>query len=165
MSDFWRLGEPVWQLVLRSASIYLLFLVALRAFGKREIGQFTPFDLVLLLLVANALQPAITGQDSSFAGGMVIVLTLFLLNRLVDYIDFKFPRIGHAIVGKPKLVAEDGRWLDDVLRKEGIDEEERDLILRKQGYEDVKQVRKAILETDGSVSIFPLRDEDGGAPP
>src|SRR5665811_1952463 len=77
----WTLGTPAIEIVIRSAIIYAVFFAALRIFGKREIGQFTLFDLALVLLAANALQPAMTGPDQSLAGGLIIVLTLFALNR------------------------------------------------------------------------------------
>ncbi len=77
----WTLGTPPLELVLRAAIIYVVFFGALRLFGKREIGQFTLFDLALVLLAANALQPAITGPDASIPGGLIVVVTIFVLNR------------------------------------------------------------------------------------
>ena len=77
----WTLGTPVLELVVRAVLIYAVFFGALRLFGKREIGQFTLFDLALVLLAANALQPAITGPDASVVGGLVVIVTLFVLNR------------------------------------------------------------------------------------
>ena len=77
----WTLGTPVLELVIRAALIYLVFFAALRLFGKREIGQFTLFDLALVLLAANALQPAITGTDASILGGLIVIVTLFVINR------------------------------------------------------------------------------------
>src|SRR5512140_2293277 len=79
----WTLGTPWLELVIRAALIYLVFFGALRLFGKREVGQFTLFDLALVLLAANALQPAITGADASIPGALIIVVTIFLANRAV----------------------------------------------------------------------------------
>jgi uncharacterized membrane protein YcaP (DUF421 family) len=153
---------PVWSLIVRSIVIYLVFLIALRVFGKRELGQFTPFDLVLMLLVANALQPAMTGPDNSVTGGIVIVVTLFVFDRFVGRVIFGSPRLRRALVGQPVPIAENGRWIEYALRKEGIDEDDRMQIIRKHGYEDVSQIRLALLETDGSVSIFPMHSDPPG---
>ncbi len=157
-------GIPVASLVIRSIVIYFAFLIALRIFGKRELGQFTTFDLVLMMLVANALQPAITGPDNSITGGIVIVATLFLLDRFIGRALFGSSRLRHALVGKPVPIAENGRWIEYALRREGIDPDERMEIIRKQGYEDVNQIRLALLETDGSISIFPMPPATPDAP-
>lgn len=154
-------GIPIASLVVRSVIIYLVFLIALRIFGKRELGQFTPFDLVLMLLVANALQPAMTGPDNSITGGIVIVITLFLTDTIVGRAIGRTPRLRHLLVGEPVPIAEGGRWIEYALHREGIDADEREQLLRKHGYEDVSQIRLALLETDGSVSIFPM---EGNAP-
>lgn len=150
---------PIASLVVRSIVIYLVFLIALRFSGKRELGQFTPFDLVLMLLVANALQPAMTGPDNSITGGIVIVATLFLFDRFIGRVMFGSPRLRRALVGHPVPIAENGRWIEYALRKEGIDEDDRAQLIRKHGYEDVSQIRLALLETDGSVSIFPMQED------
>src|ERR1700738_5411245 len=81
MGNLFKLSIPWWELVIRSIAIYLVFFVGLRIFGKRELGQFTTFDLVLVLLVANALQPAITGPDNSVTGGVIIIAVLLMFNR------------------------------------------------------------------------------------
>lgn len=157
MSQIVTLGEPVANLIIRSIAVYLIFLIALRIFGKRELGQFTPFDLVLMLLVANALQPAITGSDNSITGGIIIILTLFVTDQVLDRVLFKAPRLRRFLEGEPVLIAENGHWIEYSLEKEGIDVAERGRIIRKQGYEDVSQIKRALLETDGSISIFPIR--------
>lgn len=77
----WQLAVSPIELVVRTVLVYAVFLVGLRLFGKRELGQFTLFDLALILLAANALQPAMTGQDDSVTGGMVILVTIFVVNR------------------------------------------------------------------------------------
>src|SRR5881396_76614 len=84
LGELFHLGIPWWHLVIRAALIYVIFFIGLRLFGKRELGQFTTFDLVLVLLVANALQPAMTGPDNSITGGMIIVATLLIFNRGVE---------------------------------------------------------------------------------
>ena len=116
----WQLAVPALQLVARSAVIYIVLLIGLRAFGKREVGQFTLFDLVLVLLVANAVQPAITGPDTSLTGGIVIMATLFGLNRLVAFARTKSPFLHRLTEGQATVIARDGAWIDSALRREGL---------------------------------------------
>src|SRR6202171_6640505 len=101
--DFLKLGVPAAELVVRCAVIYLVLLVGPRIFGKRAIGQFTTFDLVFLLLVANAVQPAMTGPDNSLTGGIVIIAALILLNFLIDFLQVRLPLI-HRLVAAPSVV-------------------------------------------------------------
>src|SRR5450759_3656638 len=100
----WNLGTPALELVLRATVIYIVFLVALRLFGKREIGQFTPFDLALVLLIANALQPAITGPDNSLLGGLILVATLFVLNGLIAVLRDRSPLIRRLLDFGPTVI-------------------------------------------------------------
>src|SRR5256885_4060262 len=106
-TQLFHFGVPFWQLIVRSAVIYLVLVVTLRLFGKREVGQFTLYDLVLILLVANAVQPAMTGTDTSLAGGVVIMVTLVLVNFLVGRLDNRrwFHRLFAA---QPTIIIRDG---------------------------------------------------------
>ncbi len=155
----WQLAIPVWQLVLRSAVIYVLLLLGLRLFGKREVGQFTLFDLVLVLLVANAVQPAITGPDTSLTGGFVITLTLFGLNAIVAVLRFRSPMMRRLTEGRATVIARDGEWIDAALRHEGLEPEDCLMALREHGFASVDDVALAVLETDGTISVVP-RDQD-----
>jgi uncharacterized membrane protein YcaP (DUF421 family) len=129
-------------------------LVALRLFGKREVGQFTLYDLVFILLVANALQPAITGPDSSLGGGFILIAALVGLNFLVGKLD-NLPRIHRLFTPAPAVVMRDGRYLTDVMRREGVDQEEVEMAIREHGIADAKEVQLAVLEPDGTISIVP----------
>lgn len=147
------------ELVVRTTLVYLIFLVALRVFGKREIGQFTVFDLALILLAANALQPAITGPDISIPGAAVIVVTLFTLNRFIAYLRRNVPLVHRLLDFEATALARDGRWLPEALAKEELDDDDLGAALREHGVESVSEVKLATLEPDGSISIVPL---DGG---
>lgn len=151
----WQLGVPLWQLIIRALVIYLALLFGLRLFGKREVGQFTIFDLVLVLLVANAVQPAITGPDSSLTGGLVIMATLFAVNVAVAYLRIHSPWLRRLTEGRPTVIARDGRWLPEALRQEGLEEEDCDMALREHGLSHVSEVALAVLETDGTISVVP----------
>jgi uncharacterized membrane protein YcaP (DUF421 family) len=143
---------PAWELVLRAVLIYVALLVALRIFGKREVGQFTLYDLVFILLVANALQPAITGPDSSVGGGVVLILALVLTNAGVSRLD-RIPRLHRLLAAPPAVIIKDGEFLVDVMKREGVDQEEAETAMREHGIAEVKDVQLGVLEPDGSISI------------
>jgi len=156
----WQLTLSPLELVLRSVLVYVLFLAALRLSGKRELGQFTIFDLALVLLAANALQPAITGPDASLTAAAIIVVTLFVLNATVAYVR-KHSKLARRILDfAPTTIAENGKWIQAALDKEGLDPDDLMAALREHGLDSIDQVKIAVLEHDGSVSIVP---KDGGA--
>jgi uncharacterized membrane protein YcaP (DUF421 family) len=159
----WDLGINPLELVARTTIIYVLFVSALRLSGKREIGQFTLFDLAMVLLVANALQPAMTGADQSILGGAIILGTIFALNRLVAEARVRIPFVRRVLEFKPTTIGRDGRWLRAEFARQGIDLGDAEAALRQQGLEQVEQMKLATLEEDGSISVVPAADD--GAPP
>ena len=140
--------------MIRAVVIYVALLVALRLFGKREVGQFTLYDLVFILLVANALQPAITGPDTSVVGGIVLIVALVGTNYLVGKLD-NMPRFHRLFTPAPAVIVKDGRYLVDVMKREGVDQEEVEMSMREHGIQDMKEVQLAVLEPDGTISIVP----------
>jgi uncharacterized membrane protein YcaP (DUF421 family) len=140
--------------VLRAVAIYVALLLALRLFGKREVGQFTLYDLVFILLVANALQPAITGPDTSVVGGIVLIVALVGVNYLVGKLD-NMPRFHQLFTPAPAVIVKDGKFLTDVMKREGVDQAEVDMSMREHGITDMKEVQLAVLEADGTISIVP----------
>jgi uncharacterized membrane protein YcaP (DUF421 family) len=151
--DFLKLGTPALELVLRSAVIYLVLLIGLRVFGKREIGQFTLFDLVFILLVANAVQPAMTGPDSSLTGGVIIIAVLILLNYTIGFLRVRVPFINRLVVAPSVTVALDGKWIPKVLEDQGVTRDEILEALREHGVETLEETRLVTLESDGSISV------------
>jgi uncharacterized membrane protein YcaP (DUF421 family) len=149
----WTLGAPVLELVARSTVVYLVFFVALRLFGKREIGQFTIFDLALVLLAANALQPAVTGADASILGGLIVIFTLFVLNRAVSLLRVRSRLVRRLLEFSPTVIGRDGAWLLPQLVRQGLDLVDVEAALREHGLDTVKQLKLATLEADGSISI------------
>jgi uncharacterized membrane protein YcaP (DUF421 family) len=142
----------VWELVLRAIVIYAGLLVALRLFGKREVGQFTLFDLVFVLLVANAVQPAMTGPDASLFGGVIIVFSLLAANWIVGRLD-DIPVLHRLLTPPPTVLLKAGKPLEWQLRREGITMDEIEMAMREHGLDDISQVKLAVLESDGSISI------------
>ncbi len=155
MEDLLTLGVPVWDLALRCVVIYGALLVGLRLTGKREVGQFTLFDLVLVLLVANAVQPAMTGPDTSLVGGLVIIVVLLGVNLLVGQLRLRSPRLDALLRGHPTVLVQNGQWLDDALRREGVDRNECLMAFREHGIDSLDQVKLAVLEPDGTISVVP----------
>jgi len=157
--DLVKLAIPGWNLVLRCVVIYVAMIVGLRLFGKREVGQFRISDLVLLLLIANAVQPAMTGPDTSLTGGLLIIAALLAVNYVWNVVWLKLglrsPRVNALLHGHPTVLAQDGQWLDAALEHEGVDREEVQMACREHGVEDVKDVKLAVLELDGSISVVP----------
>ena len=161
----WDLAVNPLELIARTAIVYALFLGALRLSGKREIGQFTLFDLALVLLAANALQPAMTGADQSATGGVIILMTIFVLNRLVASLRVRVPALGRLLEFRPTPIGRDGRWFTSAFVRQGIDLGDAEAALRQHGLERAGQMKLATLEEDGSISIVPADDAPAGQPP
>ncbi len=159
-SDLWQLGVPPIEIVFRTAIVYLLFLLFLRISGKRQLGQFTLFDIALVLLAANALQPAMTGADQSLTGGIIIIVTIFALNRLVAEARVRIPLVKRFLEFEPTVIGREGRWLKEELEKQGVDVDDVEAALREHGLERADQMKLAVLEEDGSISIVPADGED-----
>ncbi len=147
-------GVTPWELALRAILIYVALLLALRVFGKREVGQFTLYDLVFILLVANALQPAMTGPDNSIVGGLILILALVFTNFVIARLD-RLPRFHNLFSAAPAVIIKDGKYLPDVMRREGVLPAECEMAMREHGVSDIKDVQIAVLEPDGSISIVP----------
>lgn len=150
-----HLGTPLWQIVIRAVVVYFGVFAGFRVMGKREIGQMTVFDLVLILLIANAVQNAMVGPDASVQGGLVAAGALLLTNRLVSEVRLANPRVERLFEGQPTVLVEHGKLMMGALRKQGLAEEDLTMAMREHGIENVADVDLAVLETDGSISIVP----------
>lgn len=163
MGDLTHLAIAPWDIVVRCLSIYLVLLIGLRLFGKRELGQLTIFDLVLVLLVANAVQPAMTGPDSSLLGGLLIIGTLLAVNFLVGRGRLHSPLVRRLLQPRATVLASQGRWIPGALRREGLDQEDAIAALHEHGVADVGDTVLVELEPDGSISVVD-REGHGGRP-
>ncbi|MFI5090672.1 MAG: DUF421 domain-containing protein [Terriglobales bacterium] len=146
------------EIFIRTASIYLLILIGVRLSGKREVGQMTPFDLTLLLLLSNAVQNAMTGPDTSLTGGVVAACTLLLMNYLVAEVSGMNRRFRRFVQGSPTLLVHDGQLLPSNLAREHLTVDEVERALREHGIASVKDVSLAVLEVDGSISALKYDD-------
>jgi uncharacterized membrane protein YcaP (DUF421 family) len=147
-------GTTLYEIAFRTGFVYLALLLGLRLTGKRQVGQLTPFDFLLLLLLANAVQNAMTGPDTSLAGGLVAAGTLLVLNMIVAWTSRRSSRAEQVIEGMPTLLIRRGQILNANLVREGITREDLLRSLREHGVETVEEVRSAVLEVDGSVSVI-----------
>ena len=143
-------------ITIRTIAVYLVVLLGLRLAGKREIGQMTVFDLVVLLLIANAVQNAMVGPDTSLVGGILAAVVLLGVNAIVASLRLRWPRLRRLVEGTPTLLVLHGEVIPQHMRKEGIDEESLLAALREHGVAEINGVEMAVLEIDGSISVVPI---------
>lgn len=145
--------------VLRAAAIYLALLVVFRVTGKRTLARVTTFDLVLLLIISEATQQALLGEDFSITMAVLVIITLVGLDRLADFLGWRFPRLGDVIDGTPVVLIAQGRPLTERMREHRI---EPDQVLQEarssQGLRSLDEIDYAILERSGVISIIPKRE-------
>jgi len=142
------------EIVARTAVIYLVVLVGVRLSGKREVGQMTPFDLTLLLLISNAVQNAMTGPDTSLAGGVVAAVTLLVLNYVIAEASGGNRRFRKFVQGQPSLLVHDGQVIASHMAKEHVSMDELQRAMREHGIASCHDVALAVLEVDGSISFL-----------
>jgi uncharacterized membrane protein YcaP (DUF421 family) len=143
--------------IVRPLIVYFFLLVAFRVTGKRELGQMTPFDLIVLLTISNVLQNAMIGPDNSLSGGLIGGSALFCANGLIARLTLHFPRLARLLEGDPTPLIEDGRVLTKNLRREIMTRAELERAIRKHELDpvtDLPLIKKALLEEDGTVSII-----------
>src|SRR6202051_2783875 len=142
------------QIVVRTGVIYLLLLIGVRLSGKREVGQMTPFDLTLLLLLSNSVQNAMTGPDTSLMGGVIAAATLLILNYVVAEGAPANRRLQKVIEGEPSLLVHDGKVVESHMAREHVSMDELHRALREHGIDRCDQVALAVLEVDWSISCL-----------
>ena len=157
MNELFQLSAPWWVFVLRATAIYALVMVLVRVSGKRAVGQFTPFDLVLLILIGNAVQNGINGGDNSLTGAAIMATTLIALNYAVAFVTSRSRRAERLVEGEPVVLARDGKVFDHVLRRELVSQSDFREALRMNSIEDVAEVELALLETNGHISVVPRK--------
>lgn len=157
-------GHPLLDIAARCLAVYLTLLVGLRLMGKRQVGQLTPYDLLLLLLLANAVQNAMVGPDTSLVGGLIAAATLFIANAIVARVARGGAGAARVLEGEPTILIRKGDILEANLSREGITKEDLLRALREHGLDDPSLVRSAILEVDGTISVL-RNDEFPPLPP
>jgi uncharacterized membrane protein YcaP (DUF421 family) len=148
-----NLAVPVWELIFRSVVVYGFLLVLLRLTGKRQVGQLAPFDLVLLLVLSNAVQNSMNGGDNSLVGGLISAVTLVLLNALLGILTYRSKRFEDLVEGQPLVLIHNGTLYANVMRRAKLTHHELDSALRRAGCTCVEDVHTAVLENNGSISV------------
>ena len=147
------ISVPWWELVVRGIVVYMFLIIVLRLTGKRQIGQLSPFDLVLLLILSNAVQNSMNAGDNSLVGGLITATTLIAANYIVGLITFKSKKLEEIIEGRPQVLIHDGKLFEEVMNEAKLTRHELDSTLRQSGYFEIKEVKLAILENNGRVTV------------
>ena len=151
----WIMSLPWWEFILRGIIVYFFLIVLLRLTGKRQIGQMAPFDLVLLLVLSNAVQNAMNGGDNSVIGGIISAVSLVGTNWVVGLLTYKSKRMEALVEGRPEVLIHNGKLFEETLQQTKITHHELMTALREAGCATVEDVRGALLETDGNISVIP----------
>ena len=146
------------DIVLRALALYVFVFVVVRKLGRRQLSQLAPFDLVLLIILGDAIQQGLTQDDYSVTGAVIAVSTIALLQVLTTYVSFKFPRLERLLEGEPLVLVQDGQTIPRNLRRERLTPGDLAEEARLQQIASLESVRWAVLETNGHVS-FILKDE------
>jgi len=147
--------------LVRSVVVYLFLLVAFRLCGKRQLGQLSAFDLVVLLIISNVVQNAVIGNDNSLGGGLIGATAILLLNLVVAYVTFRSKRADRVVEHSPTVLVRHGRVLRDNLRRERLGPRDLRAALRHHGVVSIRDIRYAFLEEDGHVSVITGRPRSG----
>ena len=155
LHDIFVMGAPFLEKVARPAIVYLFLVAFLRIFGKRELAQLNPFDLVVLLSLSNTVQNAMIGNDNSVSGGIVGAFTLLLINYLVVRFLFRHRRLDQVFEGMPATLIEHGRLKPDALAKELLTPSEVLMVAHRQGFATLDEIETCVLEPGGTFFIQP----------
>jgi uncharacterized membrane protein YcaP (DUF421 family) len=151
------LGVPLWEIILRTLVVYVVVLGLLRLGGKRELGTMSPADLVVILIIANAVQNSMNGGDVSLIGGLMSAATLVGMNLLLGRLGRGFPILGRLVLEEPTLLLQDGEPIKKNMDSEHVDVADIEMAAREHGIADLNEVAAAVLEVDGSISIIPKK--------
>lgn len=146
--------NPYFDIIIRSAFVYLFMLIALRIFGKKELSQLNTTDVILILLISNSVQNAMVGSDTSLYGGLAAAAVLFIINFALNKLIYKFKKIGDFMLEKPEILIHDGKLDFKTLSKLNITNDELKEAMREHGVEYFSDVKLAMLEIDGNNSII-----------
>ena len=154
------LGSDLPGVILRTAIVYVCLVLGFRFFGKREAGQLSTLDLVVLLVIANAVQNAMVGENTSLLGGLLAAFVILALDLLLHAAADHWPALRNALDGEPTILVDHGRILFENLRREGISDRELAVALRQNQLLSADEALFVFLETNGQISVIPRRDGD-----
>jgi uncharacterized membrane protein YcaP (DUF421 family) len=139
----------------KTAAVYVVLVAGLRLFGKRELGQMSLYDLVLIIILGNAVQNAMINNDNTLGGGVIAAVVLLTLNWGLNTVISRSRHAERLLVGGPVLIIHDGHILRDRMARQGITTDELEAALREHGIDEVSDVQMAVLEADGTISVVP----------
>lgn len=142
------------DIILRSVAVYFFMVIALRVFGKKELSQLNTADVILILLISNSVQNAMVGSDTSLWGGLIAAGALFLINFILKKLMFRYKGLNNLLQQKPEILIHNGKLEFKTLAKLGITSEELTEAMHEHGVEFFKDVKLAMLEIDGNISII-----------
>ena len=154
------MNVPWWEFVLRGVVVYVFLLVFLRLTGKRQTGQYAPFDLVLLLILSNAVQNSMNAGDNSLVGGLVSAATLIGCHVVLAQLTFRYAWMARLIDGTPQVLVQQGQVNTDLMRKELLSTDDLEAALRASGCLHLHEVERATIETNGQITVV-LRRRGG----
>jgi uncharacterized membrane protein YcaP (DUF421 family) len=149
----WNISVPWWELVIRGVIVYIFLIALLRVTGKRQVGQLAPFDLVLLLVLSNAVQNSMNAGDNSLIGGLISAATLIGANGLVGMVTFRSKRLEAIVEGRPQILIHNGKVFEDVMANARLTHHELNAALRQSGYTCIEEIHSAVLENNGTISF------------
>ena len=159
MTDaLWTPSLPFAHILLRAAVVYVFVLVLLRMSGKRQIGQMGPAEFVALLLVSNAVQNSMNGGDNTITAGLVLAAVIMALSALIGWLSYRSKRLSDFFQGRPVLLVYKGELIVPNLEKSRVASRELRVMLRHQGFEDIKGIHEAVLEANGTLSVIKTSD-------
>ena len=159
MSEWLELKIPWWEIVLRASVVYFVLLALLRLSGKRTVGQFTPFDLLVLVLLGDAVQGSMIAGDESLQGGLILVVTLLGWNRLVGFVTARSEPVARVVEGKAEILARNGTVFDDALKSADLTLDDLEEAMRDHSVAAVNKIRLAVLERDGTITVLGMKDK------
>lgn len=159
MSGLFELAMPWWEFVLRATVVYFVVLAMVRMSGKRTVGQFTPFDLLVVVLLGTAVQNSLIGEDVSLLGGLILAGTLIALNWLVGFATSRSRTLDRLAEGTPVLVGRDGQLFESAMRRENLSRQDIEEALRDNGLADVSGAAMITLEVDGTLTVIPRKKD------
>ena len=144
---------PVLNLIVRAAVVYLSVIILLRISGKKQMGQLGATEFVAILLISNAVQNSMNGGDNTLAGGIILAITLIALSTLISYLTYRSKIFSHVFEGTPTLLIHHGKIISKNLKHELMTEDDLKVMLRKQGIHNLADIKNAVLEADGKLSV------------
>lgn len=156
----WNLTVPWYELTIRTSVVFLSLFIMFRFFGKKHLGEMAAFDFILLLIISEAIQNSLVGDDKSIPGGLIVVLTLMVLTAAMNILAYRSRRMEKIIDGEPKVLIRNGFVIHQMMKKEKLTEQELYEAVREQGVMDPSEFKLATIEANGRISV--IKNNSGG---